>query len=213
MTTRPTTNTFALLLAAGLAAAATLTVTASSELSPGPAPAPVQAKSGVAVVNLERLMEKLDEVKALNDELKISFDERQKQLTELSERVKSLEAEVKLLPAEDKGRRLKYAEYLETLQIANARKEIYQRLIDLDKGDLIRRMYNKMQQSVGAFAAKEGFEMVVLDDRGIELPEQGTQDQMNAAIQAKRVLFAADALDVTDRVANWMNTEYASPKR
>ncbi|MCC6427375.1 MAG: OmpH family outer membrane protein [Phycisphaerales bacterium] len=178
------------------------------------APAPLAApKSSVAVINLEHLMAKLDETKSLNADLKITFDNRQKELDDLINKAKALEEEIKILPEESKERRLKSAQLYETGTLAKTRQGILQRLIDTDKGELVRGIYLKVTAAVDAFAKKEGIDIVLLDDRGITLRSSGTQDEMNAVIQAKRILFAAEPLDITDRVANIMNTEFSSPAK
>lgn len=173
----------------------------------------VAPKTAVAIVNLEKLMELLDETKQLNDELKVMFDKRSKEFEEVRARAKALEEDVKLLPEGTKERRLKAAEEAEAKSLVEARYQIYQKLIEIDRGELVRQMYTKITASVEAFSKKEGYELVLLDDRGITLPNSGTANTMNTAIQAKRIIFAADGLDITDRIATLMNTEYKAPAK
>lgn len=198
----------ALVIAGGLA------VVGVSELrANGTAPMNAAPKTSIALVNLENLMSKLDETKALNEELRIGFEKRKKDLDELSKKGEALKTERDLLPAESKERRQKAAEMTETQQLLEARTKIFQLLIDMDNGELVRAMYNKILTTIDAFAKKEGYDLVMLDDRGIKLPTQGTQNQVNAAIQAKRVLYANEALDVTSRIATLMNAEYSAPAK
>ncbi len=170
-------------------------------------------KTSVGLVNLEKLMTKLDETKSLNDELKATFEKKKKELDEVVTRIKALENERDLLPADSKQRREKSAEVAEQSKLAEARRAIFQTLIDLDNGELVRIMYTKIIASIDSFSQKEGFELVLLDDRGIILPNNATQNQINTAIQAKRILFASDSIDITDRLATLMNAEYNSPAR
>lgn len=171
------------------------------------------AKTSIALVNLETLMTKLDETKSLNDELKSTFEARKKELDELVKKAEALQKERDMLPAESKERRQKAAEAAEASKLIAARRDIFQALIDMDNGELVRGMYAKILAAIDSFAKKEGIDMVLLDDRGINLPTQGTQNQVNAAIQAKRILFATDTLDITNRVATIMNAEYSAPSK
>ena len=171
------------------------------------------AKTSIALVNLETLMTKLDETKSLNDELKGTFEARKKELDELVKKAEALQKERDMLPAESKERRQKAAEAAEASKLIAARRDIFQALIDMDNGELVRGMYAKILAAIDSFAKKEGIDMVLLDDRGINLPTQGTQNQVNAAIQAKRILFATDTLDITNRVATIMNAEYSAPSK
>ncbi|GMV25863.1 MAG: hypothetical protein AMXMBFR58_18940 [Phycisphaerae bacterium] len=200
----------ALVLAGGLAILGLGEIRAMGN---APAPALAAAKSAVGIINLEKLMEKLNETKVLNEEMKAEFDSRQKELDDLAKRVTALETEVKTIATESKEYRQKMGEYQETRLLANARREILQKITDVDNGDLIHKMYNKIIASVDAFAQKEGFDLILLDDRGIKLPTNATPSQVNGAIQAKRILFAAESIDITDRIAKLMNAEYAAPAK
>jgi len=158
-------------------------------------------------------MTQLDETEVLNKELKSTFDKRKKEFEEVVNRARALETERDMLPAESRERRQKAADAAEAKKMAEARHTIYQALIDLDNGELIRAMYTKIVASINSFSQKEGIDLVMLDDRGITLPTSATQSQVNSAIQAKRVLFASDTIDITDRLAKIMNAEYNSPTR
>lgn len=178
-----------------------------------PAAVPAAPKTSVAIVNLEKLMAQLDETEVLNKELKSTFDKRKKEFEEVVNRARALETERDMLPAESRERRQKAADAAEAKKMAEARHTIYQALIDLDNGELIRAMYTKIIASINSFSQKEGVDLVMLDDRGITLPTSATQSQVNSAIQAKRVLFASDTIDITDRLAKIMNADYNSPTR
>ncbi|HLO42479.1 MAG TPA: OmpH family outer membrane protein [Phycisphaerales bacterium] len=173
----------------------------------------VAPKTAVAVVDLERLMDALTEVKDMRKQLSEVADKREKELEQLGNNVKSLDEELKILANGSKERFEKVAAREEAKLMGRARQSAYQELMDLDSGEVVRRMYLKIVEAVDAFAKKEGFELVLMDDRQIKLPEVGKVNTMNAAIQAKRILFAADTLDVTDRIVTIMNTEYGAPSK
>jgi len=63
---------------------------------------------------------------------------------------------------------------------------------------------------VDAFAKQEGFDIVMLDDRAMQLPSQASMRDFNQIIVNKRVLFAREGLDVTDRLVTVMNNDYAA---
>ncbi len=202
-----------ILLAAGMAALSAGSLRAIGEAPLGRAPFNAAPKTAVGLVNLEKLMKDLQEIKAMNADLKVTFDARQKELDDLSTKGKALEKEIEVLAADSKERRNKQAQLYEMGQLAKTRQAVLQRLIDLDKGELVRAMYTKVAAAVDSFAQKEGFDLIILDDRSLDLPASGTQNEMNATIQAKRVMFAAQGLDITDRIATLMNAEYAAPAK
>jgi Skp family chaperone for outer membrane proteins len=173
----------------------------------------VAPKTAVGIVNLEEVMKKLTEAEDLRKQLGDVAKKREDELVELDKKVKALEEEVKLIPDGAKDRFEKIAAREEAKLMGRARQSAYQELMDLDSGEVVRRMYMKIVDAVEVFAKKEGYELILLDDRLIKLPEVGKVNTMNAAIQARRVLFAENAIDITDRVVTLMNAEYKAPAK
>ena len=77
---------------------------------------------------------------------------------------------------------------------------------------IIRELYAKVNKTIEEFAKREGYSMVLLDDRGIELTQQMTSNEVNQVILSKRILFADGSLDLTERIATVMNNEYGAAK-
>jgi len=164
--------------------------------------------TALGVVNLETLMGKLDEVKARNSSLQARGAERQKPLTELSNKLDKIRKDLETEPKDSKKRPEMIAEGVIIEKQAQAMKQAYQQLIELDKGAILADIYNKMTKSCEALAAKQGLDLIVVDDTSIRLPENGDANEMTSAIQARRVLFAGKSVDVTDALATLMNNEF-----
>lgn len=163
--------------------------------------------TSVAVVNVERALNELDELAAMNKALEERAGTRQEQVNSLQEEAKELKAELDLLPTNDKRRREIRARMFELNETVKARFNAYQTLIDIEKGEIIRPLYTKLLASIQEVAAKEGYELVIFDDRSLQIPE-GVQAVVNEAIQQKSILYAADRLDITDQVVLLMNNKF-----
>lgn len=209
-----TTHAAALLAALVLGAGA-----ASVVLSPSTSIATTQAGSAsphrVAVVDLERLINGLKETEERNKELETKAGDWQKELDALTERLKSAETELNtVVPKGDNAqRRQKLREYLELRNQAQTRQRFYQELIELERGNIISGMYGKVQAAVAAVAKADNIDAVLLDDRKIEIPDNAPLGQVNGTLQSKKVLFAADHLDITDRVLTRLNNDFNAGKR
>lgn len=164
--------------------------------------------TSIGVVNLELLMTKLDEVKTRNSSLQAKGAERQKPLTDLSTKLEKIKKDVDLEPKDSKKRPEMVAEGVIIERQAQAMKQAYQQLIELDKGAILSEVYTKMTKSCEALAAKQGLDLVIVDDTSIRLPDNGDANEMTQAIQARRVLFAGKSVDVTDALASLMNNEF-----
>lgn len=173
------------------------------------APAPVS----IATVDMQRLMQNLDELKARNEAARPKTQAMQSQLDELRSRHEEIKSDLKdKIPASDvKARQIKMGELFEIETLLEARLKVFRRLVDLDNGDIIKDMYAKAQSTISAFAEREGYDLIMLDDRGIDMPSPDVRvpiQEVSERISNKRVLFARGSVDVTDRLIQIMNTEF-----
>jgi Skp family chaperone for outer membrane proteins len=172
-----------------------------------------RAPVSIALVNVRETINGLDELEAENQKLRQRVENRQKDLNELGKQLEEINEELKILPANDtENRRRLVARGTELREVFNARANVYQRLIEIEEGDIMRALYTKLQAAVAEVASKEGFDLVIFDDRIIELPK-AEERGVNAAIQDKLILFAADGLDISDRVITLMNSKYQAGLR
>jgi len=170
------------------------------------------APTTIATVDLVKLMKQLAKAAVLNNQLMARNEERQKSLDEMKARLDQFQEEMKILPKDaEKERRELFVRAFELEQTAAGRRDALQRVINIEKGELIRELYQDIQAAADAFAAKNGYDLVVVDDRAMVLPDQATEEQMNMVIQSKRIMFAAAALDITDALAREMNNQYQAP--
>jgi Skp family chaperone for outer membrane proteins len=164
--------------------------------------------TSVAIVNVEKALNDLAELADLNTALKVRRDKRQQDLDALYDRIKGLDEELKLQPenATEKRRELR-AQIFELTETGKARTNAYQSLINIEKGEIIRPLYTKLVAGVGEVAAKEGYDLVLFDNRALEVPLD-TQAVINEVIQQKSILYADERLDITDQVIVLMNNKY-----
>ena len=134
--------------------------------------------------------------------------DRQGDLDQLTKRIETLNAELEEQPnnATEQRRQLR-AQIFELTETAKARKNIYQSLINVEKGEVIKPLYDKLLAGIDEIAGKEGYDLVIFDNRKLEVP-QDVQAVVNEVIQQKSILHAKDSLDITDQVITLMNNKY-----
>jgi Skp family chaperone for outer membrane proteins len=184
-------------------------------------PAGAEASRGViqglkvGTVDLERLINGLRETEARNRELEERAGTWQKELNELVGRLKEVENQLNnVLPKGDSPeRRAKARELFELRSQAETRRRFFQEMIEAERGEIIRVVYDKVQAAVGAVAQAGGYDLVLLDDRKIDIPSLTRLEQVNAIIQNKKVIWATAAIDLTDQVMTRMNNDYAAGRR
>jgi len=144
-------------LALATVAGAVIIATASfrSDAVPGNAAAVVApTPANVGLVDLAKLMNNLQELKDRNDLTMGKGKQLQDKLGEISTQLKAIDAELKdVIPKDDKARRIeKVAQKFELEATFEARGKSYQRIIDLDHGDILNDLYPKAIAAIDAFA-------------------------------------------------------------
>lgn len=198
-------TTVAVLAAAGGAFLMTQTAGARGNFQ---APAPVT----IASVDLAKLINGLQELKVRNEAQAARGKEMQSKLDDMKRQILAIEEQLKPeggIPKTDvRARMTKFSEKLELESLMKARREAYMQMVDFDTGDLIRDLYAKVQVAVDELAKREGYDIVILDDRSISIPNPAGMDSVNEVIGKKRLLYARPGIDVTDKVMQAMNAAY-----
>lgn len=210
VTFRPRAILAAALLTAGAGAA--IFYTGSTQAQPASArPAPIT----LGMVDMEKLINGLTELADRNAEIRTRGEVYEKELAELKKTMDSLESQLKVtIPKSDTQARTKaMADLYMTKANFEAKRNAYQQLLDLENGDILRDVYAKCSAAVAAFAQREGLDLVIFDDRSIDLPPRASMKEYESIIQSKRILFAESRLDITQRLITVMNNEYASGGR
>lgn len=198
------TSTLALVLCTAFAACV---VGYGSGLAAAPARAP--QPSAVALVNIVKLVESLDEYRAANMELGQRKDERQAQLNARGKEIEKVQEELDILPPENIARRRELVAQGIQLQAAyDAAGQALQRIMDLEQGDIAKRLYDKALTSIDRVAKREGYDLVLFDDRPVAIPDNLTDREVNGIIRSKRILFASERSEITGLVVAEMNNQY-----
>jgi Skp family chaperone for outer membrane proteins len=194
------------LLAAGVVAGVAWTSSANSTVQMAPAPAVI------GVVNLEKLSTLLTEMKdrntALNSRNQPRVDELKNLDTQLAQTKKELSD---LPPSASKDKRMELTlKAIELEAMFDTKKRAYQQAAGIESGGVLRDVYMKILASAKRFAESNGYDLILLDDRGAELPENRSADDYSRVITSTKLMFAKESLDVTDALATLMNNDYTA---
>lgn len=192
---------------------AVLGLLAGANALPDRLPTQAPPAPSVAVVSFEKILNALKEREDRDAELKKQGTALQGQIDALTTELEGIEKEIKTLDKSSNEYRAKVIKAMETDAVRTARAKALQQVIDIDRGKVLRELFLKISASVDSYAQREGIELVVVDDRTIQIPENNPIDVVNANIRGKRLVYAAPRLDITDAVIAMMNNEYAAPKR
>lgn len=196
----------ALVLAAGLVGAAAVATRPATAQNGATAMPPAR----IGTVDIEKVLQNLNEFAQVNVNSKNKNQARQVQVDELTKGIEGIEGKLNVMKKDDPARRDLLVQRAEMEVQRRARLEGMQRMINLENGEALRGIYRKVMAEAQILAQKQGLEMVLMDDRAIDVPEFATEGEVNAIIQVKRVLWAAPTLDVTTALVSQMNANFAA---
>jgi Skp family chaperone for outer membrane proteins len=164
--------------------------------------------SAVAVVDLGELLEGLDERGYLENELNKEIDQRQQELNDIVKEIERMQEDIKTLPEGDSRTIQKIRDFRIKEVQARALSQFVQEQLSLEKGKMLATIYNKIQTAVCDVTNRDGWDLVLIDDSGPNLPELANEQQMNQLILARRILCASSRVDITSDVKTLMNNQF-----
>ena len=166
------------------------------------------APSSVATVNVVAIFDALEERKDQAGQFTQRGEEMRTTLEGLRAQLQELDAEVKDAATSDARR----AELLVRMARINGeveiRDELFGRELSRLRSETQIRLFNKVREAVAEFAKREGYDLVLSDDSSVELPAVMSMAETEAAIIRRRVLYHADAVDISEAVIRQMNNAY-----
>ncbi len=195
-------------LMGGLFLAAAIGVTAAVSVSAEQGGAPT---SKIAVVNIEKIINTLDELKSGQMKLQAKAEARQKELTELAKQIEDSQKRLDLLKTNDITRRDEAVKLMELNAMASAKQQAFQAIINIEKGDLFKEVHGHVMDACAKYAEKNGIELVLVDDRVLSFQENDDVQKVSALISQKRIMYAAPGLDITTSILQMMNNDFNVP--
>lgn len=180
----------------------------SHSIAPANATLHQSASKPVAVVDLERLIDLLDERSKRQADLEDMGNRLEQRVNGLREQ---LQAKLDERETASQSRRGALFEEIVRLQTSLQAEEEYATRI---AGELLTRLkldlYGKVLTSVKQYAESAGYDLVLSDDSAGELPSNSGLQALEVAMMSRKVLFARQTVDITEDVANRMNADYAA---
>lgn len=160
----------------------------------------------VAVVDLERLIDSLDERKTREQDLQALGDRLEKRVNDLRENLNQKLDERET--ASESRRGALFEEIVRLQTTLEAEQEYATRIAGELLTRLKRELYRKVLASVKQYAESAGYALVISDDSAADLPDDGGLQGLEMTMMNRKVLYARPSVDITDEVAQRMNVDY-----
>lgn len=169
-----------------------------------PEPVPVAAPIAIATFDLEKTFNTIDEKKAADAELTRLAEDMKRQSDEQAKRLKAMETELQDLQAGTP----RYKEVMEQATRATyeyqAQVEFFRTKLNMERARMMRTVYESIRTAAEQLAKERGLVAVLVDDSITPIPP-GTEEEINRQISARRMVYTAPEVDVTDELISRMN--------
>ncbi len=162
----------------------------------------------VALVNLERVLNNLDELQARNAELQAWVDERQKTIRELEAQVKDKVTRLQILPPDSPEYARLQEEALRTRVDAEFQAKFRDEMLSRKQGQVNRALFDKVRDGLRRFSEQRGYNLVLSHDGDIEILGEEGNLAVTRQIAARRILYTDPSLDVSDELLQFLNNEW-----
>lgn len=182
-------------------------------VTPARAAGAATAGERIAVANVSRIFNEMQETKDLKEQLEAKRQELATQEKEKRGAIKEMDDHLHNIKPDSP----QYKEDIQKLDNAMANLESWGKVVRLeaerDQKMTMRNLFDKIKTAVANIAKQQGFD-VVLADQGGEFPnlEQVNFDQLRAYINQQSVLYAAKGVDISDAVLTLLDANYVKEK-
>lgn len=166
--------------------------------------------TAIAVVDIEEVLNNLEERKSIRADLSSKLENLQKWEQSKRKELQNLQNDLKILDPSDEAYK-KMRESLDKKSIELGVELKYrQRQLEMEQALQLESIYRKMVGMIERVAKQDGYELVLFKDK---LPQvQGANaQQLIGMMNMRKVLYAADRLDLTDPVTQRLNNEFNNP--
>lgn len=175
------------------------------------AEAPGDRAERVAVVNLEKVFDGLDQREATDKLLNDLAAEMDNKGQEKREQIDEASQDRDLYPTSSTKYQELTTEVAKLTYDLKAYREYAMRVLDSRKAESLREIYASIKSSIAEYASIEGYVVVFVDDSIVELPLDASEAETTRQISARRMLYTDPRIDITTEVVEFMNKAFAAP--
>lgn len=163
--------------------------------------------TAVAVADVQAIFNSLKEKTALEAELRSRGEQLQQQEQEKRNAIAQLRQDLGVLNAGSDAYRQKEEQLTEAAIALRVWAELEQQKLNRERVLQIESLYRQTMDAVAQVAQDSGYDVVLFKESAPEFDAENPQ-QLSTLIQVRKVLYAADSIDITSQVIQRMNNAY-----
>lgn len=165
------------------------------------------ATGRIAVVDIPKLLEQMEERPVKENNLKTFIEEQNKQLKALGERLERALGDLELEVKGSQAHRRKSEEVARLRVDLEIQGRWSDQLIDRRRAEMFADLFEKMQSGTAHVAAQLGYDMVMSSDATGAVPRD-SEPQIRGMIGSRRIMYVSPSIDITDAVVRYLNNQW-----
>lgn len=161
----------------------------------------------VAVLNLERVLNNLDELGARQSERQALIDQRRAMVEKLQRDLDQAKTDLNILPKNSPDYQKKLEEALLTQATLEFQQKLATQLLDNKTAEISKNLFEKIRDATARLAKQRGYNLVLSNDSESPI-ELGDVTAVTRQLAMRKIMYADPSLDISDDVLQLMNNEW-----
>jgi Skp family chaperone for outer membrane proteins len=163
----------------------------------------------VAVIDLERAVAGLSQWQVAKTEIENIGETLDEQLRQQKSVVDAAEADLDAYAPGTAEYDAAQERYSQRVIEYESLSEFFRRKIAVERARRLREVYSQIKVSLKILSIERGYDIVLVDDSKVPLPDENVgMQEITLQISARRILYSADEVDITDELIARMNNDF-----
>lgn len=163
--------------------------------------------TAVAVADLQRVFENLNEKVQLEADIQSQAEQIKQEQDKRQRELQLLKGDLDLLAPDTPAYQQKQSQLEQEAIQLQAWMAFQQKKLQRERVAQIENLYQKVLDTLSAISKQNGYDVVLFKEQDVDF-KNAKPEQLSGAIQVRKVLYAADDLDITDQVITRMNNDF-----
>ncbi len=165
--------------------------------------------TSVAVMDVERAFNAMKEKAQIEADLQVQTQKLQEEKTNREKELRQLQADLEILAPDTPAFVQKQSDLEQKAVELQSWAQFQTAKVNRERAVQIEGLYRKLSEGAGRVAKENGYDLVIFKEGAVNF-RRANPEQLSALIQIRKLLWAADDLDITDLVLTTLNNEYVN---
>ena len=165
--------------------------------------------TAVAVMDVKKAFNALDEKKQIESDLKRQQQQLRKQQQQKQQQLQDLKSDLDMLSPDSEAYRKKKTQLEKKALEYKSWFKFEKKKLERERIIQLEHIYRKLRDAAGRVAEENGYDLVLFKEPPVDFRDANIKE-VSSIVQMRKLLWSSDELNITDRVIQKMNNEFQS---